>query len=162
MLLLKLQPSRIELVIVSLLHIGTMALLFNAGLSIALLLLPGLLSLAGFIDYCLRRADYRHVDFVSAFFHNTRGNRYKNSGRVRHIVLAAQHSIVRKGSYDIAMNPPGVSYYSEFLIVLRFTSNTLLPVKERPVSLVIWYDSLSQESNRSLRQYLRFDCPQQV
>lgn len=51
------------------------------------------------------------------------------------------------------MRPPQLKYFSEWLLVLSFSSGG----EGAQLPLVLWPDSLSRRDDRRLRRYLRFD-----
>jgi hypothetical protein len=153
----QLRCSRIELVFVSGCHLSALISALLADIPVALRGLLAIAVVASYIHY-LRgvfltffRRDNNVIGFVPAF-----------------LVIGQQSAQVPEYGKVVETELPKISYFSEYLLLLSFS-----PVHAgrtgrvgvtrfwgKVVKVVIWPDSLSRNDNRSLRRYLRFDCPQ--
>jgi Membrane-bound toxin component of toxin-antitoxin system len=78
------------------------------------------------------------------------------------LILAEQGATLGYRGRLWEARPPTVSYFSEFLLVLRFPQAVAVQgevAAVESIDLVVWPDSLSGVAQKRLRRYLRFDLP---
>lgn len=164
-MLLLLQPSRIELGVVSSCHFFALIALFMIELDIALRVIVALLIAGSMLAYVLQATNEGVRGWSGKGWREVARHLQFRPGLS--IMLGQQHGVLYFATQEITVHLPHIQYYSEFLIVLRFEPE-LVPVVSQGsqrwrrtfICVAIWPDSLNRADIRRLRRYLRFDCPQ--
>ncbi len=142
--------SRIEFAFISTCHLVALLSVFQAEARLWLNLLLTAAVLASFSLY-LR-------DRLQTFYRLGQGSVAPAQPK---LLLARQFTRLdyRGRVYETA--PPSVTYFSEFLLVLRLRGG-VSEASTNTVHLVLWPDSLTPAEDRRLRRYLRFELPQNL
>ena len=140
MLILQLQFSRIEFCFRLSCHLCALFALTLSDLYLAAHLLFGLGILASMIDLLQELGQGHHR-------------------RIHSIALSSQYNEVCYADRILEVDQPLVTFFSEFLIVLKFPSvEDSGKWPRRQIRVVLLPDMLSEVEHRRLRRYLRFDC----
>lgn len=153
----QLRCSRIELAFVSGCHLSALISTLSTDIPVVLKELLALFVVANYIHYIrgvfltFFRRDENVAGFVPVF-----------------LVIGQQSAQVPECGKVVETELPRTSYFSEYLLLLSFSPAPVGLRSEagvarfwsKAIKITIWPDSLSCNDNRSLRRYLRFDCPQ--
>jgi len=173
MLSLNIKTSIIEFGVVGCCHMVALIALFHVDLGgllqLGVLLPVAVVVMYSMLRYCLSVSSIGSVNTMRKPWFAPGGRR---------LIIGQEQTFLVTAESERVLALPSISFHSEFLIILKFSS--YLPPseclgksswcsklaalfrfsEERGLRIAIWPDSLSRADSCQLRRYLRFDCPQ--
>ncbi len=98
------------------------------------------------------------IGSLMGFFRNAQLTSPK---RIQSITIGQQHCVLKFAATELVTELPKLEYFSEYLILLRFNS-VAAGSGERRIRLLLLADSLTDDEDRRLRRFLRFDAPRKL